>query len=84
MKNTRTEEICITQENFDEMEKSILNQVMKVSKAMLETFKFKMIYATKVSEEQNKKTLKALKEFRDKNWDKTLSRDEAYEKYISS
>lgn len=76
-----TEQITLDQSNFERMEQDILDQVMDVSKAILETFKFKMIYDLKVTPEQKKKTLANLQEFREKNWDKTLSRKEAYEKY---
>lgn len=33
-------------------------------------------------EEVNKKTLEGLKEYREKNWNKKLSRKEAYKKYL--
>lgn len=73
----------MTQEKFDKMESDILKQVTNVSKSLIETFKFRMIYGAKVSQKQNQKTLKALKEFREQNWDKTLSTKEAYKKYIA-
>lgn len=78
-----TEQMTLDQSNFEQMEKDILDQVMNVSKAILETFKFKMIYDLKVTPEQKKKTLAHIQEFREKNWDKTLSRKEAYEKYAN-
>jgi hypothetical protein len=37
----------------------------------------------KVTPEQNQKTLKALQEFREKHWDKYVSRKEAYQKYLN-
>ncbi len=77
------EQMTLDQSNFERMEKDILDQVMEVSTAILETFKFKMIYDLKVTPEQKKKTLANLREFREKNWDKTLSRKEAYEKYVN-
>ncbi len=77
------EQITLDKSNFERMEKDILDQVMDVSKAMIETFKFKMIYDLKVTPEQKKKTLSHLQEFREKNWDKTLSRKKAYEKYVN-
>ena len=64
------------------MEESILKQVMDTSKSLIETFKFKMLCETRISEKQDKRTLKALKEFREKNWDSKLTRSEAYKKYI--
>lgn len=74
---------CIDETRFKEMEKHILNQVMDVSKSMIESFKFRMIYGMKISEEQNQRTIKSLQEFRAKNWDKSMSKKEAYKKYIS-
>ena len=76
-------QICLDETNFKQLEQQILHQVMEVSKSILETFKFKMIYDLKVTPEQKKKTLANLKEFREKNWDKTVSRKEAYEKYVN-
>jgi hypothetical protein len=77
------EQMSMDLKNFDEMEKRLLDQVMEVSKSILETFKFKMIYDSKVTSEQKKKTLVNLREFEEKNWDKTISRKEAYEKYAN-
>ncbi len=76
-------QICLNESNFKQLEQQILNQVMEVSKSMLETFKFRLIYGTKVTSEQNQQTLKALQDFRAKNWEKSLSRKEAYNKYLS-
>lgn len=76
-------QICLDESAFEQMEERLLNQITDVSKAILETFKFKMIYDLNVTSEQKKKTLANLKEFREKNWDKTLSRKEAYEKYVN-
>ena len=68
---------------FNEMEKRLLNQVMDVSKSILESFKFRLIYGTKVTPEQSQQTIKALHDFRAKNWDKSVSRKEAYKKYVN-
>ena len=68
--------------NFDEMEKRLLDQVMEISKSMIESFKFTLIYGSKVTPEQNQRTLKALEDFRAKNWDTSLSKKEAYKKYM--
>ena len=73
----------IDEKNFQKLEEHVLGQIMDMSKSMIETFKFKLIYATKISEQQNTKTLKALEEFRSKNWDKNVSREEAYKKYLN-
>ena len=78
-----TNQICLDESRFKQLEQDILSQVMEVSKSILETIRFRMIYDLKVSPEQKKKTLTHLKEFQVKNWDKTLSRKEAYEKYVN-
>ena len=78
-----TNQICLNETNFKQLEQQILNQIMEVSKSMIESFKFRMIYGTKVTKEQNERTLKAINEFRQKNWDKSVSRKEAYKKYLS-
>lgn len=71
------------EQNFEEMEKRVLDQVMSMSKSMLESFKFRMIYGTKISKEQNQRTLKALEKFRSENWDDSISKKEAYKKYLN-
>ncbi|HII16228.1 MAG TPA: hypothetical protein HA362_08045 [Nanoarchaeota archaeon] len=76
------DQIMLTQEKFDKMESDILKQVTNVSKSLIETFKFRMIYGAKVSQKQNQATLKSLKRFRVSNWDKSLSRKKAYNKYV--
>jgi len=72
----------VTQEKFDKMESNILKQITNVSKSLIETFKFRMIYGSKVSPKQNQATLKSLKRFRVTNWDKSLNKKEAYNKYV--
>ncbi len=71
------------QQTFQKMEEDVINKVTEISKSMIETFKFKMLYDSKVSAKQNKKTLKELKEFRAKNWNSNSSREEAYKKYLN-
>jgi len=78
-----SQDICLDESRFKQLEQDILSQVMEMSKAMLETFKFRLIYGAKVTPEQSRKTLKVLQEFREKNWDNTVSRKEAYQKYIN-
>ena len=78
-----TAQIQMNEQNFEQMEKRVLDQVMAMSKSMLESFKFRMIYGTKISSEQNQKTLKALQDFRQKNWDSSASKKEAYGKYVA-
>ena len=78
-----TNQICLDETVFKQMEERVLSQITDISKAILETFKFKMIYDLKVTPEQKKKTLAHIQEFREKNWDKMLSRKEAYEKYVN-
>ena len=75
--------ITMNKETFHEMENNIMNQVTEVSKSIIETFKFKVLYDLKVSPKQSKKSLKELKKFRAKNWDSKISRDEAYKKYLN-
>lgn len=55
-----------------------------MSKAMIEGFKFKMIYGINVSQKQNQKTVKDLKEFRAKNWNSKLNKKEAYKRYLKT
>jgi hypothetical protein len=76
-------QISMNEQTFHEMEKNIIDQVTEISKSIIETFKFKMLYDSKVSKKRNEKTLKELKEFRAKNWDDKLSRNEAYKKYLN-
>ena len=77
------EQTSVNLKHFNEMEKNLLDQVMEVSKSMIESFKFRLIYDTKVTPEQSQQTIKALQDFRAKNWDKSLSRKEAYKKYVN-
>ena len=77
------QEMCMDEESFKEMEKGILNEVMNTSKSMIETFKFKMLFGTQVTQKQNEKTLNDLNEFRAKNWDKSINKEEAYKKYLN-
>ena len=76
------EEIVLNQEEFNKMEKRILKHVKDTSVSFLETIKFHMLYGTKVTPKQNKTTIKSLKDFRTKNWDSKVSRNEAYKKYL--
>lgn len=76
-------QICLDEPRFKQLEQDILNQVMEVSKSILEVFKFKLIYDLKVSPEQKRKTIADVKDFSDKHWDKSLSRKEAYENYVN-
>lgn len=78
-----TEQASVNLKQFNEMEKHLLDQVMDISKSMIESFKFRLIYGTKVTPEQSKQTLKALEDFRAKNWDKSVSKKEAYKKYLN-
>ena len=41
-------------------------------------------YEKWINSQSTDKTLKGLKEFREKNWDNKLSRDKAYEKYTGN
>ena len=77
------EQASINLKHFNEMEKHLLDQVVEVSNSLIGQFKFRLIYGTKVTSGQSRQTLKALREFRSKNWDKSVSRKEAYRKYIN-
>ena len=44
------------QENFEKMENEILNEVVGVSKSLIDAFKFHFVYHSVVSEEQEKRT----------------------------
>ncbi|MBI2147792.1 hypothetical protein HYU19_04945 [Candidatus Woesearchaeota archaeon] len=76
-------QIQLNEKNFDEIEQRILGQIMNMSKSMLESFKFRMIYGMKITPKQNQQTLNSLQDFRSKNWDKSESREQAYQKYLS-
>lgn len=74
-------------QSFDKMEKDILNQVMATSKSLIETFKFNMIYNSKVSEKHEKGTAKAVKDYRNENWNNALKEskgdeNKAYQLYL--
>lgn len=74
-------------QNFDKMEKNVLNEVMTISKSLIETFKFNIIYHSKVSEKQEKETAKAVMDYRNKNWNKALKeangdKNKAYKIYM--
>ena len=76
------QEVCLDQETFQKMEKNVLDQVMNTSKALLETFKFSMLYGTNITEKQNKENIEALKQFRAKHA-KNITKDQsAYKKYL--
>jgi hypothetical protein len=68
---------------FDEAERNILDEVMKNSISILETFKFGTISHLRIKSVQKNKTLKGLKEFRSKHWNNKIPKDKAYEKYIN-
>jgi hypothetical protein len=74
---------------FKEIEKSILNEVVSVSKSLLETFKFNFIYHRNVSEKQEKITNKAVKSYRNKFWNEALkeaegNKNKAYKIYTKN
>jgi len=75
------------QENFEKMENEILNEVVGVSKSLIDAFKFHFVYHSVVSEEQEKRTSEAVKNYRNKFWNEALkkakgNKDKAYEIYI--
>ncbi len=80
----QAQEVCLDQETFQKMEKNVLDQVMNTSKALLETFKFSMLYGTNITEKQNKENIEALKQFRAKHAKNIGSDLVAYKKYIET
>lgn len=72
----------IREQDFQEMETVLLSQIMDTSKAIIESFKFRMIYGVNIDESQNKKTLTHLKDFRTKHWDTSLPKNQAYKEYL--
>ena len=77
-----TELMSLNEKNFNDMEKRLLDQVMEVSKSLIESFKFSLIYGLKITPEQNQQTIRALQDFRTKHWDTSINRKEAYKKYL--
>ena len=76
-------------EYFDRIEKQILGSVETMTKSLLETFRFSFIYSKNVSEEQEKITEKAIKDYRNKFWKKALkesngNKNKAYEFYTKN
>lgn len=76
------QEVSFDQETFQQIERDVLNQVMSTSKAMLETFKFRMLYGLHVTKQQNQETIEALQQFRAKHAKNILKYEEAYKKYL--
>ena len=68
---------------FDDIEKMSQFYVCKDKKCK-ECQTYYKVKAKHRNTKNTDKTLKELKEFREKNWDKTLSRNKAYEKYINT
>ncbi len=77
------QEVSFDQETFQQIEKDVLNQVMTTSKAILETFKFKMLYGVHVTKEQNQETIEALHQFRAKHAKNILKDEQTYKKYLN-
>ncbi len=78
-----TQNICLDKKDFQRMENKILKDVLNISRSMIETFKFRVIYGLNIESSELNKTLSGLSEFRKKNWDNKLSRNEAYKKYLT-
>lgn len=49
---------------FDQAESKILSEITQMTKSLLHTFKFQMIYHARVSPETEAKTLQLVKEYR--------------------
>lgn len=74
--------------NFQKIEANVMKQVVGMAQSMLETIKFDFIYNAHVSEEQEKITAKAVKEYRKEFWAKALEqakgdKNKAYEIYMN-
>lgn len=69
-------------EHFNEFEKIALKEVMATSRDILESLKFALIFASKVTPEMQKETIVALKDYRGKENFSGRNRAEAYEAYI--
>ncbi len=74
--------------NFQQIEANVMKQVVGMTQSMLATIKFDFIYNTHVSEEQEKITAKAVKEYRKEFWAKAMEqakgdKDKAYEIYMN-
>ena len=71
------------------MENKILHEVLTMSKSLIKTFEYSMIYSSKVSKKQEEKTEKLVKAYRKKHWADAMKkaredRDKAYNIYISN
>ncbi len=71
------------------MENRILNEVLAMSKALIKTFEYSMIYSSKISKKQEDKTDRLVKAYGKKHWTMALrkakgDRDKAYNIYISN
>ena len=69
-------------------EKKILNTVMNTSRSIIDAIKFESDYNIFVSKEQEKKTAKALKNYREKEWKNCMKKAKnnkqlAYKYYTS-
>jgi len=84
-----SENLSFEEKHFKEIEKNILNEVVSVSKSLIETFKFNFIYHRNVPEKQEKTTEKAVKHYRKKFWNKALkesngNKNKAYKIYTKN
>ena len=75
--------------NFQKIEADVMKQVVGMTQAMLATIKFDFIYNTHVSEDQERKVAKAVKEYRKEFWAKAIKKakgneDKAYKLYLRS
>ena len=66
-------------ENFSRFEEELIKEVMKDSRNILESFKFSMIFNSKVTPEMQKQTQKNLKRYRNEHGLKNI---EGYEEYV--
>ncbi len=76
-------------EYFKRIEKQIIANVHSITQSLLETFKFNFVYHKHVTEEEEKKTEKAIKDYRNKFWKQAMkeargNKNKAYKIYTKN
>jgi len=62
--NSQKQEILIDSYLFSQAESKIMSEITELTKSLLNTFKFQMVYHVRVSPETEAKTLQLVKEYR--------------------
>lgn len=75
--------------NAEEIQRETMNQIAPIVKSYVDALIFNFIYHTKVSDEQEEITSKALKEYRDVFWSRALEKangdeEKAFEIYTQN